>query len=155
MRLSCTCLAVSLVACSSSGDRAMSTGEPVTSASVNAYSGECDSFEALDFGRITASALSGHAWSGSTPAEPLQGVRITLTKPQTSEVLHQAVTSADGRFDFRPLPAGDYAVSACLDGFDENRFLLVIDPGSNIGRFDLFLGPSEAGGRRDVVTSEN
>lgn len=116
-------------------------------------SGDCQSFEVLDFGAFEARALRGNAWSGSEPAQPLSGVLVVARATETGEI-HSAVTSSDGSFDLQGIDGGEYAVSACLDGFDELQFRVTIEEEKSVEHFELFLGASEALGRRDVVPVE-
>jgi len=111
---------------------------------------QCESFEILDFGSVTARQLGGGAWVGSSPPQPLRGVRVVAKRVATGEE-SLSLTSSDGSFDVGPLDAGQYEVSVCIEGFDELVFQLTIESTSEVTGLQLFLGPSEAAGRRDVV----
>jgi len=114
----------------------------------------CEAFESMDFGTKRAGALRGHTWvSNGAAREPLRGVQVAARHVATRE-LRYATTGADGAFEIPTLSPGEYEVWSCLDGFDELRFHLVVDPQSTAGAFDLYVGPSEAPGRRDVVVGE-
>lgn len=111
----------------------------------------CEAFESMDFGTKTAAVLRGRIWlSAGAERQPLAGVQIAAREPGTGEFRH-VLTSDDGRFQVDSLVAGEYDVWTCLDGFDEVRFRLVLDPASTARWVDVYLGPSEALGRRDVV----
>jgi len=114
----------------------------------------CEAFESLDFGTKRAAALRGHTWvSNGAEREPLRGVQVAARHLATGE-LRYATTAADGAFDIPALSPGEYEVWSCLEGFDELRFRLVVDPKSTAAGLDLYVGPSEASGRRDVVPEE-
>jgi len=118
------------------------------------YREHCEAFESMDFGAKRAAALRGHTWvSSGDEREPLRGVQVAARHLATGK-LHYVTTGADGAFDIPALSAGEYEVWSCLDGFDELRFRLVVDPKSTAKGLDLYVGPSEASGRRDVVPEE-
>jgi len=85
--------------------------------------------------------------------EPIADVQVTARSLSTG-VIDYVVTRADGRFHVDSLAEGEYSVWTCLDGFDQARFRLRLDPGSKVKALDVFLAPSEAMGRRDVVGVE-
>jgi hypothetical protein len=68
---------------------------------------------------------------------------------------YYVLTSTEGDFDFGDLLPGEYLVWTCLDGFDEIRFELSLEHEAPHSRVDLYLGPSEALGKRDVVTGDD
>lgn len=123
-------------------------------AAVETFREHCEAFESLDFGTRRAARLRGHAWvSYDADREPLQGVQVAARSLATGGLQH-VMSGPDGSFDVAGLPAGDYDVWTCLDGFDELRFRLTVDPQSATVAIDLFIGPSEAPGRRDVIEKE-
>ena len=114
----------------------------------------CEAFESLDFGTKTATGLHGHVWLGADiEPKPLEGVQIAA-REVTSEALHYVVTKSDGQFQVDSLSSGEYDVWTCLDGFDQARFRLIVDPNSSLERVNIYLSPSEAAGRRAVVLEE-
>lgn len=146
-------LVVGLLAasCSASVERKAS---PSSVADSEAFRDHCEAFESLDFGTKHATALRGHTWvSNGAEREPLRGVQVAARHFATGE-LHYVTTAADGAFDIPALSAGEYEVWSCLDGFDELRFRLVVNTKSTFEGLDLYVGPSEASGRRDVVPEE-
>ena len=121
---------------------------------VEPFRENCEAFESLDFGERRATGLWGRTWvSSDADREPLQGVQVAARNLATGE-RHHVMSGADGAFDIAGLPAGAYEVWTCLDGFDEIRFRLVVDPQSTAAVIDLYFGPSEAPGRRDVVIEQ-
>lgn len=120
--------------------------------SVEPFRERCEYFEALEFGRFTVANLQGYAWQGMTgePPSPVAGIQVVAHERRTGKLWY-TLTGSDGAFAIPLLPPGDYEVWTCLDGFDELRFHVDLDPGSIASGVDLFVGPSEAPGRRDVV----
>lgn len=113
----------------------------------------CDSFEILNFGNVTAARLAGYAWLGSEPPQPLQGVQIAAKANRTGE-LRYSVSSTDGAYELASLPPGQYEVWTCIEGFDELRFQLLLDPHTTTTGVDLYLTASEGPGRPNVVVIE-
>lgn len=112
---------------------------------------ECAPFESIQFGSRSGSALRGMTLleeDGSV--NPLDDVQIAALNLEDG-VVRGVLTGPDGAFSFDELPAGRYEVWTCKEGFDEIRFQLSLDPASPVRGFQLFLGPSEQTGRRDVV----
>lgn len=147
------CLIVGAASCVESADLA---GSPASKPSIgtseaNAFKELCDHHESLDFGHRTISVLRGHVWV-STDEEriPLQGVQVAA-RNVSSRRLHYVSTAVDGGFSLSELPSAEYDVWTCMDGFDELRFRAALDPSSSALGLDLYLGPSEAPGRRDVI----
>lgn len=132
------------------GDQPSSTS---TSAGV-AFREKCEMVESLEFGQKTARTLAGHVWvSAPRGVEPLKGLQIAARAVTSGKVAYE-VTSAEGQFALLALPPGEYDVWTCLDGFDELRFRLILDPNSKATGIDLYVSPSEAPGRQDVVLRE-
>jgi hypothetical protein len=116
---------------------------------------QCEMFESLDFGQKTAASLGGRTWvSTHGGTEPLPGVQVAAREFSSGKVAY-AIASAEGEFALPTLESGEYEVWTCLDGFDELRFRLTLDPNSSAPGVDLYLGASEAPGRRDVVLGEH
>lgn len=155
-------VSLSITACSNAsepgpGARSAPSSHPVVVEQLAAapFRESCEYFESLDFGRISATALRGHAWQGlaGEQSHPLAGVQIAARELRTGRIWHSH-TQQDGSFEIPRLPPGEYEVWTCLDGFDESRFLLDVDPSSYVEGVDLFLAPSEAPGLRDVLPIE-
>ena len=72
-------------------------------------------------GSIVGSVLDG------TDGAPLDGVKITLTRPDgTSE---KKVSRVDGTYEFKDVPAGDYELRFEKDGYKESRIAaFTVDP---------------------------
>lgn len=130
-------------------------GSPArAAAALGEFREHCEAFESLYFGTKHATALQGHAWvADDAGRDPLAGVQVAARHIGTGK-LHYVTTGADGAFEIAALAAGEYDVWTCLDGYDELRFHLVVDPQSVAPAIDLYLGPSEASGRRDVVAGK-
>jgi TonB-dependent receptor len=72
-------------------------------------------------GEIVGSVLDGDDGS------PLDGVKITLTRPDGSGLTK--VTRADGTYEFKDLPKGDYQLRFEKDGYKESRIAtFAVDP---------------------------
>ena len=112
---------------------------------------DCSPFESLDLGEIEAAALRGRTLAGTDDgAEPLPAVQVAARAEGSGEI-EFVITGGDGSFAIQSLRPGAYDVWTCLEGFDELRFRLTIAPGSTGESLDLYVGPSEAPGRREVV----
>jgi hypothetical protein len=85
--------------------------------------------------------------------DPLEGVQIAARNLLSDKLWH-TVSDESGSFAIDSLPPGKYEVWTCLDGFDEIRFRFDLDSDSPTSHLDLYLGPSEASGRRDVVSAD-
>ncbi|HQP88011.1 MAG TPA: carboxypeptidase-like regulatory domain-containing protein [Thermoanaerobaculia bacterium] len=111
----------------------------------------CSYFESRQLAPQVARELRGRVWvSTEVPALPLSNAQVAARRSRSGEIYY-TFSGPDGVFDMSAVSPGEYEVWACLEGFDEIRFRVVVQrDSSNIG-LDLFLGPSEAGGRRDVV----
>lgn len=114
----------------------------------------CMHFLSQEFGPQVAGGLRGRVWS-STEGEPwpLPGAQIAAQRLDDGR-LSYALSGTDGSFSVDSLPPGEYEVWTCLDGFDEVRFRLRVDQKSSTVGFDLYLAPSETGGRHEVVPLE-
>lgn len=114
----------------------------------------CMHFLSQDFGPQVAGGLRGRVLS-STEGDPwpLPGAQIAAQRLDDGR-LSYTLSGTDGSFCVDSLPPGEYEVWTCLDGFDEVRFRLRVDQKSSTRGFDLYLAPSETGGRHDVVPLE-
>lgn len=118
---------------------------------VSGYREECVSFEDLDFGAKSARSLSGHVWVGTKDdSRPCGDVQVAARSTATGTLVY-IHSAADGTYELKLNPGEEYDVWTCLDGFDELRFRFTIDSSSNAEGVDLYVGPSEAPGWRDVV----
>lgn len=153
------CLLLMMAACSSGSG----LGEPAAEhgprrdggGPVRTMRKECIFFESHDFRQRLASSLKGHAWlDEGGKVTPLSDVQVAAQRVSDGREFF-VVTREDGSFEITDLSPGAYEVWTCLDGFDELRFRFQIDPMSAIAGFDLYVGPSEASGRRDVVQFED
>lgn len=112
---------------------------------------DCSTFESLHFGRKSLSELRGNVWfSAGGSQEALPGVQLAVRKKGTDRVLY-ALAGRKGEFEFDALPAGDYEVQTCFEGFDDVSFDLTLKPEAPHSAVDLYLAPSEGLGARDVV----
>ena len=76
--------------------------------------------------------------------EGLPGVTVTLTGPQNTRTV---ITDADGRYRFALLMAGDFTVTAELEGLGKDEFSTTLNPGQRRGG-DLTL----RGGTAEEIT---
>jgi hypothetical protein len=114
----------------------------------------CIYFESMNFGEMRSSNLRGKTlFSDQGATEPLERVQVAARGIQSGLVWY-VFSEKDGGFAIDTLPADEYEVWTCLDGFDELRFRLIVDPSSHVDQFELYLGPSEAAGRREVIPLE-
>ena len=111
---------------------------------------DCLFFEAIEFGTITVARFQGTTWFGERDIVLLPDVQIAARSVVTGKDRFQ-VTGSDGKYRFIDLPPGEYDVWTCLDGFDELRFRLVLDPNAEGSGVDLYVPLSEGSGRFDVV----
>jgi hypothetical protein len=144
-------------ACTSGRDRGSQRLGVSTSKAVNTveFREQCKMFESLDFGQKSAATLGGRTWvSTNGGTESLPGVQIAARELSSGKVAY-AIASVEGRYALPTLRSGEYEVWTCFDGFDELRFRLTLDPTSSAPGIDLYLGASEAPGRRDVVLAQD
>lgn len=115
------------------------------------YQETCDCFETLILGSFTVQSLEGTTLVGSDEdsAQALTDVQIEAINKETQETLH-TFSDEDGRFSLSELEPGTYKVWTCLDAFDSLEFEIVVDPEAEAEALLLWIGPSEAGGKRDV-----
>ena len=76
----------------------------------------------------------------NTEGNALPGVSITLTGPQRTR---SAITDADGGYRFALLQAGDFTITAELEGLGRAEFATTLNPGQRRG-VNLTLIPAEA-----------
>lgn len=112
----------------------------------------CDAFETLDVGSFAATAVRGRTLMSVDGEESvLAGVRINVRRPDHG-IVAEGLSDSAGYFDFPELGPGTYLVNACYGGFDELRLRVAVAPdGRDVEALILYLGPSEAPGRRGVV----
>ena len=91
-----------------------------------------------------AGQLAGTVYDETGAA--LAGASITLR----GAVSREGRSDAAGRFQFRDLPAGEYDLSAALEGFETARRTIRIPPGE---RLSISLGMVVAGFRETVVSA--
>ena len=129
-----------------------SPARPVPQVSpASAYRENCVYFESRDVGVFNATRLRGFTLNRfDGESTPLPGVQVAARSIATREVRF-AFSSESGAFDVPSLPAGEYDIWTCLDGFDELRFRLVITPTSRFHGLQVFVGLSEGPGERNVV----
>jgi hypothetical protein len=131
------------------------TPPPAIVVSSEPFYKDCRSSNALRFEERAAKGLQGMAIVSTTSGQPdlLEGLQVAAREISTGKTIY-ALTDTHGTFELGYLPAGEFEVWTCLDGFDELRFRLVVDPGSPVDRFQLYLATSGVPGRRDVVSVE-
>lgn len=117
---------------------------------VSTFVDDCESFETIEFGQIEAVSLAGHVLVGAGPPVPLRGVQVAAKRHDRGQVSF-TVTSETGFFEIEGLAAGKYEVWTCAEGYDRIQFDLLLESNSATRGIDIYTGPSEAGGRREVV----
>ena len=71
---------------------------------------------------LEAQAASPEKWSAPVPAPRYRKARVTIAPVQAQTQTVSLITSADGAFDFKGLPAGKYSLSAARRGFIESSY---------------------------------
>jgi hypothetical protein len=83
-------------------------------------------------------------------SKPIAEVQIAA-RPAAGGATKFVFSDDAGAFDLDSLPPGEYDVWTCLDGYDEARFRLLISDSAPARAVDIFLRPSEAIARFEVV----
>lgn len=145
------CLLLLTVSCGST-ETAGPVVEQVASGAVREpFRDQCLFFESLDFGHRTTARLFGKTWlRNGQELKALVGVQLAAREVSTG-LISYALTGPDGEFTVAPLRRGEYEVWTCIDGYDEIRFMLSINPESSVTGLDIYLAPSELSGHQAVV----
>jgi len=115
----------------------------------------CKTFEVLDFGTKSASALRGfvHVADGEDHS-PLPGATVAAREISKGRVVYSQ-SDSNGQYKIGELSPGQYEVWSCIDGFDMVIFTLVVDPEILEDRIDIVLSPSESAGVSKVVVQRS